>query len=262
MTADSRHRRPGIVRRRTGPALNPVPHDPPPTAYLPRLVARPVGAMIPASIVPPARGLNGVHATEVLPALRAADTAATQVIPRVHPGLAERDRHYAAMRESGDRLLEELRVRYDVIIAAFDEQHAAEAAAWDAVAAMAGTEDDLSPYEGMDAQCTDIDQKIDGWVNDGHGGLKRYNRNRVNNYWQQVVGPVREAYASLGVQTQAAVSSARLLLAQRDALGARDVGAPTDTFPALTPRVLSAMDAVRYAEAAVLAVGAECGEPR
>lgn len=274
MSADRqppRHRRAGLLRRLTSPlpdttprALAPVPHEPPPTALLPEVPVCPVGAMVPGSIVPTGRGLHGAHATEVLPALRQADHDRTQVIAFVHPDIVARDREYAAMRAAGDRLLAELKARHDVLLNAFDEQVAAEGEAWDAIAVAAETQPDLSPWAGMGARLADVDQKIDVWVNSSptFTGIKRFNRDRVNAHWTEVVGAVQDAHTEWELWATAAQKSAEVALARWDAIRGRSVQAPTDTVPKMTPRVLSALDAVKAAEVRVHAARVEAGEAR
>lgn len=275
MSADRqppRHRRAGLLRRLTSPlpdttprALAPVPHEPPPTALLPGVPVRPVGAMVPGSIVPTGRGLHGAHATEVLPALRQADHDRTQVIAFVHPDIVARDREYAAMRAAGDRLLAELKARHDVLLNAFDEQVAAEGEAWDAIAVAAETQPDLSPWAGMGARLADVDQKIDVWVNSSptFTGIKRFNRDRVNAHWEKVVSTGRDAHTEWELWATAAVKSAEVALARWEAIRGRGVQAPTDTvIPKLTPALLSALDAVKAAEDRVHAARVEAGEAR
>ncbi len=253
MSADRqpRHRRASLLRRLTTPApdtaannLAPVPHEPPPTMLMPKVTVVPVGAMVPGSIVARTTGLRGEHATAVLPALRHADRDATQVMTRVRPA------------KTGKRLSAELTARYDVLLNAFDEQVAAEAAAWDALSTAALTDPDLSPYEAFDAHCADIDNKVAEWVC-GDKGIKRFNRDRANRYYQGVVRQVRAAHTALELWVKSAGSEAELSAARWEAHGARDVAAPTDTIPKLTPALLSAMDAVRLAEARVAVAGIE-----
>ena len=264
-----RHRRASLLKRLTAPApdtaaknLAPVPHEPPPTMLLPKVTVVPVGAARPGSIIARTTGLNGVHATAVLPALRSADHDQTQVIRRENP-LAARDRHYAAMRAAGEKLLTELRVRHDVLLNAFDEQHAAEAGAWTTVAARFCAVADLEPLseKAIGGWFDGVDRKIDVWVN-GDQGLVRFNRDRVNAHWVKVVGEVQDAHAVLELQAQGAENDAKLLLAHWRKLCAGPVAAPTDTIPELTPAALSAMDAVKAAEDRVHLAQAEAGESR
>lgn len=228
---------------------------------LPKVTVVPVGAAVPGSINARTTGLHGVHATEVLPALRGADFAPTQVIRRESP-LDVRDKHYAAMRAAGTRLLAELAVTYDVLLNAFDEQVAAEVEAWNTISVAAETTEDLSPWAGMDARLGDVDQKIDKWANGAHDytGIKRYNRDLVNAHWTAVVGAVQDAHTEWELWATAAEKSAEVATARWEAIRGRGVQAPTDTIPKLTPRVLSAMDAVKAAERRVHAPRVEAGE--
>lgn len=186
--------------------------------------------------------LHGVHATAVLPDLwREIDATEVLALDPVLTPEQRWTRDYAAIITGGNRLIGELGARYDVLLAEFDEQVDAEGKAWDAICAEAETEPDRSPLGSFGAFCDSVDRRIALWSE----RIIRYNRDRVNDHYTRAFTPIRNAFADLEMDAKRATAEAAIILDDARRRQERQVSAPTDSFPALTPTRLAALDAQR-----------------